>query len=139
MNDFEWLDRYLLSLPGVTKDFKVEWQWWRYMVGEKMFAAILHPSKKYNAMYAEKDLITLKCEPMQAELYRKQYPEIMPGFYADKRCYNSIDLRGELTKEFIKHMCRQSYDLIFSKLTKKMQAQILQLARSEDNEKGESK
>ncbi|MEG0752425.1 MAG: MmcQ/YjbR family DNA-binding protein [Angelakisella sp.] len=125
MNNYEWLDQYLLGKPGVVKDFKAEWQWWRYMVGGKMFAATMHPSEKYAPEYAEKDLLSLKCEPMMAELLRKTYPEILPGFYTDKANWNSVCLDGEVPEELMREMCDNSYNLIFAKLTKKAQREIL--------------
>ncbi len=119
-----WLDEYLLAKPGVTKDFKTEWGWYRYMVGGKLFAALLHPSDRYDPAYAEKDLINLKCEPMLAELWRKEHPEVLPGFYSDKRCWNSVDLGGGLPDETLRQMIDDSYRLVFLKLTKKLQKEI---------------
>ena len=121
---YEWLDEYLLSKPGAEKDYKVEWEWWRYLVGGKMFAAVLRPSEKYNPMYAEKDLLTLKCDPLLADLLRNEHSEIMPGFYLDKRLWNSIDLNGSLDDELLKSLCDESYKLVFEKLTKKLQREI---------------
>ena len=37
---YEWIDGFLLAKKGVSKDFKEEWNWIRYMIGDKMFAAI---------------------------------------------------------------------------------------------------
>ena len=37
---YTWIDEYLLNKPGVTKDLKKEWNWIRYQIGEKMFAAV---------------------------------------------------------------------------------------------------
>lgn len=125
MNYDPWLDDYLISKPGVEKDYKEEWGWYRYKVGGKMFAALLHPSSQYDSCYAEKNLINLKCDPMLAELLRKQYPEVvMPGFYSDKRTWNSIDLGGNLPKEQLKTMIDDSYRLVFEKLTKKLQKEL---------------
>ena len=36
-----WLDDYLLKKKGVTKDLQPDWNWIRYHVGGKMFAAVL--------------------------------------------------------------------------------------------------
>ena len=121
---YDWLDEYLLSKPGTEKNYKAEWEWWRYLVGGKMFAAVLHPSKNYNPMYAEKDLLTLKCDPLFADILRNKHREIMPGFYIDKRLWNSIDLNGSLQDDFLKSLCDESYKLVFEKLTKKMQQEI---------------
>ena len=124
MAKYAWLDDYMLAKRGVVKDFKVEWGWNRYMVGGKMFAALMRPSDKHDPMYAEKDLITLKCEPMLAELLRKEHAEVMPGFYIDKRTWNSADLGGNLPDDLLKSMIDDSYNLVFEKLTKKLQKEI---------------
>ena len=126
MNCYDWLDSYLLSKSGVTKDYKVEWGWHRYQVGGKLFAAVMHPSEKYAPEYAEKDLINLKCDPMLAELLRKEHPEVLPGFYTDKRCWNAVDLGGGLPEGLLRQMCDDSYRLVFEKPTKKMQREILE-------------
>ena len=38
--NYPWIDEYLLSLPGVTKDVQPDWNWIRYKLGDKMFAAM---------------------------------------------------------------------------------------------------
>ncbi|MEL7622253.1 MAG: MmcQ/YjbR family DNA-binding protein [Clostridiales bacterium] len=129
MNRYEWLDEYLLAKPGAVKDFKEEWQWWRYQVGGKLFAALMHPSEKYDPAYAGKDLINLKCDPLMAEFLRQEYPEVLPGFYTDKRSWNAVNLEGSLPEDELKQMCDASYQLVFEKLTKKLQKEILEKAQ----------
>ncbi len=129
MNRYEWLDEYLLAKPGAVKDFKEEWQWWRYQVGGKLFAAIMHPSDKYDPVYAGKDLINLKCDPLMAEFLRQEYPEVLPGFYIDKRGWNAVNLEESLPDDELKQMCDASYQLVFGKLTKKLQKEILEQAQ----------
>jgi len=124
LKNYPWLDEYLLAKPGTVKDYKAEWEWQRYMVGGKLFAAIMRPSDKYDPAYAEKDLINLKCDPMLAELLRKEYPEVLPGFYSDKRTWNSVDLGGSLSDDTLRQMIDDSYRLVFEKLTKKLQKEI---------------
>lgn len=128
MGNYNWLDDYLLAKPGAVKDFKEEWQWWRYQVGGKLFAATMHPSDKYDPAYGDKNLINLKCDPLLAELLRKEHPDVMPGFYSDKRCWNSVNLDGSLSDDQLRQMCDDSYRLIFEKLTKKAQKSILEEA-----------
>ncbi|MDD2955811.1 MAG: MmcQ/YjbR family DNA-binding protein [Oscillospiraceae bacterium] len=123
MNQYPWLDEYLLSKPGCTKDYKAEWGWWRYQVGGKLFAALCQPGPKYTD-YDCRELLTVKCEPMLAELLRSQYPDVIPGFYMDKRNWNSIYLDGELPEEVLRRFCDDSYSLVFDKLTKKLQKEI---------------
>ena len=123
--NYPWLDEYLLAKPGVTKDYKAEWGWTRYMAGGKLFAALMHPSEKYDPAYAEKDLLNLKCEPLPAELLRREHAEVLPGFYSDKRTWNSVDLEGGLPEDLLRQLCDGSYRLVFEKLTKKAQREIL--------------
>ena len=37
---YEWMDDFLMSKPGVAKDLQKDWNWIRYQIGGKMFAAI---------------------------------------------------------------------------------------------------
>lgn len=98
------------SKAGCTKDYKEEWEWHRYLVGGKMFAALLRPSDKY--------------DPLMTDVLRENHSEILPGFYIDKRNWNSIDLGGDLPEDMIKQMIDESYRLVFGKLTKKLQKEI---------------
>jgi len=126
VKNYPWLDEYLRSKQGAVKDYKAEWGWHRYMIGGKMFAAIMHPSEKYNAMYAGKDLINLKCDPMMSELLRENHPEVLPAFYCGKLTWNSVDLGGGLPGDILKQMIDDSYRLVFNKLTKKMQKEVIE-------------
>lgn len=124
MEKYAWLEQYLLGKPGASKDYKEEWEWHRYLVASKMFAALMRPSDRYDALYAGKDLLNLKCDPLAADALRNEHPEVMPGFYSDRRTWNSIDLGGNLPEEALKQMIDDSYGLVFGKLTKKLQKEI---------------
>jgi predicted DNA-binding protein (MmcQ/YjbR family) len=124
MEQYQWLDAYLLAKPGAAKDYKAEWDWQRYMVGGKLFSALMRPSDKYDPAYAEKDIINLKCDPMLAEVLRVRYPGVLPGFYSDKRTWNSVILNGNIPEDELKQMIDLSYRLVFEKLTKKLQKEI---------------
>lgn len=125
MNKYPWLDEYLLSLPGARKDFKEEWGWWRYQVGGKLFAATCQPGPEH-AGYDCRKLLLLKCEPLLAEALRAEYADIIPGFYSDKRNWNSIFLDGTVPEDVLRGLCARSHDLVFRKLTKKLQKEILE-------------
>lgn len=115
--NYEWLDEYLLSKLGVNKDYKVEWEWDRYLLNGKMIAAICTDN-------TGKAIITLKCEPSFGEELRIQYEDIIPGYYMNKVHWNSVYLEGEVPDEVIKDMINQSYELIFNKLSMKVQKEI---------------
>lgn len=123
MNRYEWLDSYLCSKPGAEKDYKAEWEWFRYMIRGKMFAAVCTPGPEHPA-YGGRTLVSLKCEPRIAELFRGQYPDVVPGFYCNKEHWNSVYLDGQVPEEALRGMCDMSYELILKKLPKKVQAEI---------------
>ena len=120
---YEWLDEYLLSLPGAEKDYKPEWQWFRYMIRGKLFAAICSPGPEHKT-YGGHDQVNLKCAPSRAEMLRAQYPEILPGFYSDKRTWNAVLLDGELPDELLRDLCAESHRLVLGKLPKYVQREI---------------
>lgn len=114
-----WMDEYLLAKPGVTKDLQESWNWVRYHVGGKMFAAICLDNE--NKPY----YINLKLEPSEGEFFRAQYKDIIPGYYSNKRHWNSIAPDGEVPDELLKDMLDQSYALVLGGFSKKRQQEIL--------------
>ena len=123
MNRYPWLDEALLALPGCEKDFKAEWGWHRYQVGGKLFAATCAPGPEHRVVGGH-EILSVKCDPQLSELLRSQYPDIVPGFYMDKRCWISILLDGSVPDDLLRKLCADSYSLVFFKLTKKAQRLI---------------
>lgn len=123
MNNYPWLDQYLCGKTGTVKDYKLEWGWYRYQVGGKMFAATCRPGPEHKG-YDQRELLTLKCDPLEAELLRAAYPDIIPGFYSDKRHWISVFLDGSVSEYVLRELCDRSYGLVFGKLTKKLQREI---------------
>ena len=121
---YEWLDEYLLSLPGAEKDYKPEWSWFRYMVRGKLFAAVCFPGPEHRT-YGGHDLVNLKCDPAEAELLRARYPDTLPGFYTDKRNWIACFLDGGLPDEVLRDLCAGSHRLILEKLPKYVQRELL--------------
>lgn len=117
MDHYPWLDAFLLAMPGAEKEYKAEWAWMRYLVCGKQFAAVCQPDVKYEPHRGRK-MVLLKCEPGLSELFRAQYPDVVPGFYSDKRCWNSVYLDGAVPEAVLKGMCEQSYALVVKKLKK---------------------
>ena len=121
---YDWLDEYLLSLPGAEKDYKPEWGWFRYMIRGRLFAAVCTPDEKHGT-YGGRDLVNLKCDPARGEILRAAHPEILPGFYCDKRHWIACLLDGELPEDILRELCRESHQLVLNKLPKYVQREIL--------------
>ncbi len=116
---YNWIDEYLMSKSGVIKDLKVEWNWIRYQIGGKLFVAICLDSKN------QPHYITLKLNPDEGEFLRKQYEDIIPGYYMNKVHWNSVNPDGNVPDELLKEMLDKSYNLILSSFSKKKQSEIL--------------
>ena len=119
---YDWLDAYLLAKRGVTKDLKVEWNWIRYMLGGKMFAAVLL-DREDRPYY-----INLKLEPAEGEFLRGQYADIIPGYYSDKRCWNSVKPDGAVPDALLRKLLDESYGLVLRSFPKKRQREIVGLS-----------
>lgn len=129
MNRYPWLEEALMACPGAEQDYKVEWQWQRFLVRGKMFAAICTPGPEYKD-YAGRTMVILKCDPRLAEGFRAEYPDIVPGFYSDKRHWNSVYLDGAVPEAVLRDLCEMSYRLVVSKLPKYVQREISSTAGS---------
>lgn len=118
---YDFIDDFLLSKKGVTKDFQADWNWIRYKVDDKMFVAIcLDDNNK--PVY-----ITLKLNPIDGEFFRSSYEDIIPGYYMNKTHWNSIKADGNVPDDVVKELLDKSYDEILNKLTKKKRVEILSL------------
>lgn len=129
---YTWLDEYLLKKRAVTKDLKKEWNWIRYQIGGKMFAAICLDSED-RPYY-----INLKLEPSEGELLREQFEDIVPGYYSNKRHWNSVKPDGKVPDELLKDMLDKSYQLVLEGFSKKKQREILGITCSGDCENPET-
>ena len=117
---YEWIDEYLLQKKGVTKDIQEEWNWIRYHIGGKMFAAICRDDDN-NPVY-----ITLKLDPLEGNYLRKEYEDIIPGYYMNKTHWNSVKADGEVPDDVMKDLLDKAYTIVFENLTKKMQKEIME-------------
>ncbi len=117
---YAWLDEYLLAKPGVTKDLQPDWNWQRYQIGGKMFAAVLLDDND------KPTYINLKLEPLEGEALRRQFEgDVIPGYYSNKQHWNSVKPDGAVPDELLKTMLDKSYGLVLAGLTKKLQREIL--------------
>lgn len=120
---YTWIDEYLLSKVGVTKDLQKDWNWIRYQIGGKMFAAVCLGENN------EPYYITLKLEPTEGDFLRQQYEDIIPGYYMNKTHWNSIKPDGEVPDDLLKELLDKSYQLVLSGFSKKKQLEISETAQ----------
>ncbi len=132
---YEWFDGYVRAKPGVTVEYKPEWQWLRYFVGGKSFA---HAALSGEG--GEAHALTLRCSELDIDALRQRYKAAAPGYYTNKKAFLTLwfDLaavpgRDRLAEapegdfpsdEQVKALADKAYGLIFSKLTKKQREEI---------------
>ena len=119
---YQWIDEYLLNKRSVTKDLQSDWNWIRYHIGGKMFAAVCLDSddKPY--------YITLKLEPEEGNFLRQQFEDILPGYYMNKQHWNSVKPDGEVPNDLLKDLLDKSYLLVLKSFSGKKQREILGLS-----------
>ncbi len=117
---YDWIDSYLMEKTGVTQDFQEEWNWIRYHIGGKMFAAVCNDDDN-NPYY-----ITLKLEPLEGEFLRREYEDIIPGYYMNKVHWNSVKVSGNVPDDVVRDMLDHAYDVVLRSFSKKKQKEILE-------------
>ena len=123
--DLARIEERLLAHPGATRAFHEAWGWMVYWVGGRQFACELTAAADVKAPYAGRHLLSLKCDPDQARELRAEWPDaVLPGYYSDGRTWVSVDLASDVPEELVLSLCDQSYELVFGKLSKRVQRQI---------------
>lgn len=116
---YPWIEEYLMEKTGVTKDLQPDWNWIRFQIGGKMFAAICLDDND-RPYY-----ITLKLEPLEGDFWRKQYEDIIPGYYMNKQHWNSVKADGEVPDDILKDLLDKAYQIVLENFSKKKQKEIL--------------
>lgn len=116
--NYQWLDELLLQQPATEKEFQPAWQAYKYLLRGKMYAYIGENDQNGRA------IITLKLEPIYSDMLRREYADIVPGYYMNKTHWSTVYLDGEVPKAVFADMVHASYTLMLSSLSKKAQREI---------------
>ena len=106
---------YCISKKGVTESFPFDESTLVFKVMNKMFAL---------AGIEEFAFINLKCEPEKAIDFREQYEGVSPGYHMNKSLWNSVYTNKDVSDKLIYQWIDDSYDLIVSSLSKKLQNEL---------------
>lgn len=108
--NIEQFREFCLSFPGTSESLPFGPDTLVYKVGNKMFA--LTDIDAFSS-------INVKCDPEHAIDLRGRYPEIKPGYHMNKRHWNTIDITTTINDEQYFVWIKNSYDLVYKKLTKR--------------------
>ena len=106
---------YCLEKRGVEESFPFDNDILVFKVGGKIFVLM--------SLGKQPLVINVKTDPQKSEFLREQYFQITGAYHMNKTHWNSIQLDG-LKKELVLELIDDSYELIFTSLTKKLQAEI---------------
>lgn len=104
------------SLPGAVEDYPFGDGVAVFKVGGRMFALI--------TLGGSPGIVNLKCDPELALELRARHPAVRPGYHANKRHWNTVELDGSVEDDELREMVGHSYDLVVSSLPKKERARI---------------
>lgn len=114
--DIESFRAYCLEKPGVTEDLPFGPDTLVFKVMGKMFALTGLDEAEFRA--------NLKCDPDRAVELREQYPQIRPGWHMNKKHWNTVVFEDGLPERLLRELIDHSYELVASKLPKKVQAEL---------------
>lgn len=118
MNIEEYRD-YCINKPGVTEGFPFDESTLVFKVMNKMFA--LTDVDQFSS-------INLKCDPDYAVELREEYEGINGGYHMSKKHWNTCDNESDVSDELMKKLIDDSYNLVVSKLTKKLKEELAKLS-----------
>lgn len=117
--EYEALCRYLESKPGSYRDMPFGIDTLVYKVFNKMFALV--------AWQEEPLRISLKADPVDAVILRRQYASIKPGYHLNKKHWITVTLDGSLPSDELQLMITESYNLVVQGLTRTAQTRLREM------------
>jgi predicted DNA-binding protein (MmcQ/YjbR family) len=87
-----------------------------YKVGGKMFALV--------PWSADPPTVSLKCDPEWAELLRKAYDAVRPGYHLNKKHWNTLVLDGSIPDDELDELIEHSYHLVLESLPQRIRSAL---------------
>ena len=125
--EYEELCQYLESKPGARRDMPFGPDALVIKVLNKMFALV--------AWQADPLRISLKADPIDAVILRKQYSAITPGYHMNKKHWNTVILDGSIPDEELVKMIDESYALVVQGMNRADLAIISEMEHRKNDEK----
>ena len=111
------IEQYLLAKPETTLSYPFGPDVKVFKVNNKMFALL--------GFHNDKDMLNLKCDPLEASAMCDIYACITPGYHMDKRHWISVYQTGEISDGEQRRLIDNSFHLVVSNMPKRDQARLL--------------
>jgi predicted DNA-binding protein (MmcQ/YjbR family) len=116
MMNIEELREYCLSKKGVEESMPFGPDILLFKVMGKIFLLVGLEGRPLQ--------FNVKCDPEKAIALREQYPCVIPGYHMSKKHWNTVYVDGSVTDELLHEWITDSYLLVISGLTKKLQKEL---------------
>jgi predicted DNA-binding protein (MmcQ/YjbR family) len=118
--DHKTIEEYLLSKPNAFLDYPFGEHIGVYKVpsGKELNDGPDGTTKQESKMFAiisEETVplqISLKCDPILAEVLREKYETVLPGYHLSKKHWNTILLTGQVPLSELTGFIDHSYELV---------------------------
>ena len=117
--NIEEFREYCLSKKAVEETFPFDEHTLVFKVMGKMFAL--------NGLQRNPPQVNLKANPEWAIELRESHHQVIEGWHMNKKHWNTVFIEDGLEDALIREMIDHSYDLVVSKLTKKLQKELAEL------------
>ncbi|MBI9035088.1 MAG: MmcQ/YjbR family DNA-binding protein [Bacteroidales bacterium] len=114
--NIEEFRQYCLSKKGVNESFPFDEQTLVFKVMGKIFALTSLETVEFR--------VNLKCDPETAIDLREQYSQVIPGYHMNKKHWNTVVVDSGLDIIKLKLWIDHSYDIVVSKLPKKIKEEL---------------
>lgn len=115
--NIEELRDFCLSLKGAGEKMPFDDKFLVFTVKDKMFCL---------TNLEEYDYINLKCDPEKAILLREEFEEVTLSYHINKKHWNSVATKGNISISQMKEWIVDSYNLVVKGLPKKLQKELLE-------------
>lgn len=113
--NIEELRNFCLSLKGAQEALPFDNKTLVFSVKGKMFCA---------TDVEDYELINLKCNPEEAIILRETYPDVIPGYYMNKKHWNSVKTNGAIPDKLLEQWIENSYNLVVAQLPQKLKKEL---------------
>jgi len=124
--DFDSLCSYLEGKPGARRDMPFGADALVFKVLHKMFALM--------AWQADPLTLSLKADPVDALILRKQYAAVKPGYHLNKKHWITVTLDGSVPGDELQRMIDDSYQLVVRGMTRADQSKIKRMGWKDNEE-----
>jgi predicted DNA-binding protein (MmcQ/YjbR family) len=122
--DYDALCAYLDGKPDAHRDMPFGEDALVFKVMGKMFALV--------AWQVEPLTISLKADPVDAVILRKEYSGVKPGYHMNKKHWNTVTLDKRIPDAEVRRMIDESYRLVVKGLTKAQKERLRLLGWQND-------